>query len=204
VELTPALTADLAALTAALDDPDVDLEAGVNALGDSVRGTVESLLGVSLTVVVDGYPFTVSTLDGAEGADGAPVRVGSSLRMPIPVGDAELVSAAVTPWGGAPPASTLVLYAATPGAFVDLAADLTYALQWPVGVVVLDADLHPAGGGGLGAQLEGLSVIHQAVGVLIGRGDTPEGAWVELVRRAVSSRVDVGTAATDVVASTGP
>ena len=61
-ELTLALTADLAALTIALDDPDVDLEAGVRALGDSVRGTVDSVLGVSLTVVVDGYPFTVTAL----------------------------------------------------------------------------------------------------------------------------------------------
>lgn len=187
MELTPALTADLAVLTAAADDPDVDLEASVRGLADRVRRTVGSFLGVSFTVVVDGYPFTVTALDDPTSLP----TIGASLRMSIPVR------------GPGPPASVLVFYAATPGAFVDLAADITHARRPSAGAVVLDADLQPPGDG-LGWQLAGLSLIHQAVGVLIARGDTPEAARAELERRAVSGGVDVRTAAADVVASTAP
>ena len=211
MELTAALIADLAALTAALDDPDVDLEAGVRALGDSVQGTVDSLLGVSLTVVVDGYPFTVTALAAgvvpgttvSRGGVAAPTRIGASLRLPVPT--LAVVSTAGTIPGGVA-AGTVVFYAATPGAFVDLAADISHARWRPEDAVTLDADLGvdlwaEQAGGGLGE----LSTIHQAVGVLIARGDTPQTARVELERRAASSGVDALTAAAaDVVASTAP
>ena len=98
-----------------------------------------------------------------------------------------------------------MFYAATPGAFVDLAADISHARRRPEDAVILDADVEvdlwaPQAGGGLGE----LSTIHQAVGVLIARGDTPQTARVELERRAASSGVDALTAAADVVASTAP
>ena len=202
MELTPALAEQLASLTATLEDPDVDLQAGVRTLGDSVRETVDSFLGVSLTMVVDGYPFTVTTLDATIAAAG----IGTSLRFPVPVRDGAPVPTVGTPVETGASGSVVVFYARNPGAFVDLAADITYAQRWSMGSVVLDADVQPAGGGGggLGAQLERLSVLHQAVGVLLGRGDTLEGARGELERRAVSGGVDVRTAAVDVVASTAP
>lgn len=182
MKLTPALTAQLAAL----EDPDVDLEAAVRHLGDSARATVESFSGVSLTLAVDGYPFTITVLDATLDAATA---VRASLRMPV---------GART---GTQSATIVVFYAATPGAFVDLAADITHARGTPVGAVVLDKDLRvPPPGGGLAE----LSAIHQAIGVLIARGNTPHLARSELERRASSSGVDLVTAATDVLASTAP
>ena len=186
VKLTPALTAQLAVLTAALDDPDADLVAAVRHLGDSARSTVESFLGVSLTIAVDGYPFTISAPDAA--LDAAMV-VRASLRMPV---------AAQT---GTQAATVVVFYAATPGAFVDLAADITHVRTGSVGAVVLDEDLQfPPPRGGLAE----LSAIHQAVGVLIARGNTPHQARSELERRASRCGVDLVTAAAGVLASTGP
>ena len=186
VKLTPALTAQLAVLAAALDDPDVDLDAAVRHLGDSAQATVNSFLGLSLTLAVDGYPFTISASDAT--LDDA-TAVGASLRMPVAVQtDTQL-------------ATTVVFYGATPGAFVDLAADITHARGGSVGAVVLDEDLQvPPPGDGLAE----LSAIHQAVGVLIARGDPPHLARSELERRASRCGVGLVAAAADVLASTGP
>ncbi len=197
MELTAALASRLADLTAALDDPTVDLESTVRTLGRSARSTVDSFLGVTLTVVVDGYPFTITALDAASEA----TAIGTSLRVPVPGRGGEPELTPVAPAGTGELGSVVVFYAGAPGAFVDLAADITHAQRLPLDAVVLDADLQsPAPGLGL----DELSTIHQAVGVLIARGHTPEAARVELERRAISGGVDVRTAAVVVVASTEP
>lgn len=186
VKLTPALAAQLAVLTAALDDPDVDLDAAVRHLGVSAQAAVESFLGLSLTLAVEGYPFTISAPDATLDAATA---VRASLRIPV------------STRAGTQPGTIVVFYAATRGAFVDLAADITHARAGSVGAVVLDEDLQVPPPGGGPAEL---SAIHQAVGVLIARGDNPHLARSELERRASRCGVDLVTAAADVLASTGP
>jgi len=77
---------------------------------------------------------------------------------------------------------TLVLYAGRAGAFVDLAADLALLTGTDLGDVVLDRHLTPPPNGG--PVLERESIINQAIGVLIGRGRTPQQAWAHLDTRA--------------------
>jgi hypothetical protein len=106
--------------------------------------------------------------------DGLPVA-GASLRIPL---------AALTSAGRD---SALVLYAATPGAFVDLAADVAHALRVDLADLVIDGDLAPPAAStaltGLGAHI----AVNQAIGVLIDRGHTPESADQELRRLAATN-----------------
>jgi hypothetical protein len=93
-----------------------------------------------------------------------------------------------------------VLYAATPGAFVDLAADLSYALGLDRTHLVLDQHLiAPTAGSGMGLDTQ--SAINQAIGVLIGGGHTLESARHELDRLASLDSDDLHRAAQAVLAS---
>jgi hypothetical protein len=109
--------------------------------------------------------------------------------------------------------SKTVLYAHTPGALVDLAADLGYALNAPVvstrpaidGVNPDDDELAPLGAerrlvlnadplphtavSGITGMSE-LSAINRAVGMLIERGHTPDSAHRTLRDRATAAGVD--------------
>ena len=102
--------------------------------------------------------------------------------------------------------SRVTLYAATAGAFVDLAADLSYALHLPactdrsanagspdsddqrhgrVGTdrrIILDADLLPSPLASGVSGLSELSTINRAIGVLIGHGQHPDDAADSLRR----------------------
>jgi hypothetical protein len=77
---------------------------------------VPSYRGLHLTLVEDGHPVSLAAFLKSEGAE----SITASLRIPFP---------ALGP--GFDHASGVVFYAATPGAFVDLAADLGYALDTP-------------------------------------------------------------------------
>jgi hypothetical protein len=99
----------------------------------------------------------------------------TSLRLPLSaLGNAGLLGA-------------LVFYAGNPGAFVDLAADLSFALGLGPDVVALDQDLtpisDPAGLTGLTGLAE-MSQVNQAIGILIERGHVPHSARTELHRLA--------------------
>lgn len=161
MEVARALMADLAVLTAALEDPDADLVTLVDQLGVSAAVAVNSFLGLRLTLIVDGYPFIMSTVEGD------PVCA-TSARVPLPAAD------------GTDAGSEIVFHAATPGALVDLAADVTYRLGLRSGEVVLDADLAPGGTAAASTGLADISTLNQAVGVLIDRGRTPQLARAQL------------------------
>jgi hypothetical protein len=165
MKIPVALAADLQSLTDALDQPGIDLQTHLETLAVGIRNTVASYLGVTMTLLVDGYPAEFTVLDSAEG--GLPVA--ASLRLPL-----EDISVAE-------PGGALVLYASTPGAFVDLAADLAHILRIPLHAMVLDQQLTPPTNP---TTLTDVSRINQAIGVLIGGGQTPAQAREELNRLA--------------------
>ena len=137
-------------------------------------------LGVSVTVDGSDLPFAFTTLE-----DGAADDARTSLRLMLPgVGD-----------GRASPSVALILYAGTPGTFVDLTADLAWLTGRPPGDFVLDQHLSVPAGSDAGTCLRTASVINQAIGVLIGRGYTPGQAHWELDIQADGAGIDRHTAA---------
>jgi hypothetical protein len=161
-----ALAADLDILTAALDEPGADVLHTLHQLGADAQATVRAYLGLSVTVAGSDPPFTFTVLeDGAAAAD-----VRTSLWLTLPgVGD-----------GRGAPSVALILYAGTPGTFVDLTADLAWLTGRPPSDFVLDQHLSGPARPDTGICLRTASVINQAIGVLIGRGYTPEQAHREL------------------------
>jgi hypothetical protein len=150
-----------AALTQAADDRDIDLATQLRELIKAVEFAVSSYLG--MTLVIDSHEVSVTALEDD------PAEIATSLK----VGFARLDSA--------DPAGTLTLYASTPGAFVDLAADLTYALDVDHSAVILDQDLTPSASADA-RSLDGHTTVNRAIGALIERGHTPESANLELKR----------------------
>lgn len=73
----------------------------------------------------------------------------------------------------------MTFYASKAGAFVDLAADLAGILSLAPGLLILDGHLTiPDQDSDMG--LGSISLVNQAIGVLIDRGCSPEDAFGEL------------------------
>jgi len=185
MEISAVLSADLKALTDLLEEPGTDLEATLQALSADARQAVDSYLGLTMTLVIDGHPIMLTTVE--------PVEVATSLRLPLGA------------LGDTGPRGALVFYAGKPGAFVDLAADLSFALGLNPGVVVLDEDLtpttDPAGLTGLTGLAE-MSQVNQAIGILIERGHVPDSARTELHRLADLAQTTLHAAAQQLIRST--
>jgi hypothetical protein len=113
VVLPPVLLGDLRRLTSGLDaagNAD-DLTYALTSLVSEVRAAVSSYVGLQLTVVTHASPITVTDYP-------QPTPAVTSLRIPL---------GPIVP--RLDPDSPLVLYTTTPGAFVDLSADLGHALR---------------------------------------------------------------------------
>lgn len=186
MDISAALAAHLAVLTQALDIPDIDLEHGLQALTVDVKLAVASYTGMTMTIALDGHDVTFTVRDGPPSQVAA-----TSLLIPL----------AALPTTDT--ASTLLLYAATPGAFVDLAADLSYALRVDPPNLVLDGHLPaPAASSGM-TGLDTHFAIDQAIGVLIDRGHTPETARDEVHRLAGLDHGDLRAAADQIIRTAG-
>jgi hypothetical protein len=172
------------------DGLDDALDASLAAFTADIEAAVPSYLGMQLTILQNGYPVTLTRITRRGTAT-------TSLRIPLTVFGPRF-----------DPDSGVILYAATAGAFVDLAADLSYALHVPTSIdrstdpgssecddqrhsqvdgnrrITLDADvpLNPPVSGVSG--LSELSTINRAIGVLIGQGHHPDHAGHTLRRRA--------------------
>jgi hypothetical protein len=180
MKISAALAADLGILTAALDEPGADVLQSLHRLGVNAQAAVPTFLGLSVTAASSDPPFTFTIFD-EDAADG----VGASLWLTLPgVGE-----------GWAPPSVALILYAGTPGTFVDLAADLAWLTGRPPSDFALDQHLGVPAGSDAGTSLRAASVINQAVGVLIGRGYTPRQAHSKLDTHADGAGTDRYTAA---------
>ena len=170
MEITAALAVDLDLLTQALDLPGTDIAHTLTKLADNARSVVVSQLGLSVALTFAGDRFDITVLNaGTEAED-----IHTSLLIPLP---APSLAA-----GG--PEITLILYAGTPGAFVDVAADLAWLSGRGLEEYRLDENLAipPAPTGP--TPLQTLSIVNQAIGVLIGRGFSLAEAKQELDVRA--------------------
>jgi hypothetical protein len=162
VTLSARLAADLATLTEALDEPDSDIEQTLRVLAADAAAVTTTFAGLTAAVNTAGRWTTITT-----GYDGAmPADVVTSVRIPLTE------------------RAYLILYATRRGAFVDMAADLSWLTGRPPDDFVLDADVGELAATIAADDLRHGRAIDQAIGFLIGRGHTPEEAAAELERIA--------------------
>jgi hypothetical protein len=180
------MAAALAILTEALDEPGTDIAHSVHRLTLDAAAAVTSYLGLSVVVSHSDSPFSVTAL--ADGALAGDIR--TSLHVSLP-GPSDRQNS---------PAVAIILYAGSPGAFVDLAADLAWLTARSPSDFILDQHLTLAAGSLPEGQLRAASAINQALGVLIGRGYTPQRAHGELDTQAAHAGTDRRTAAHHILA----
>ena len=191
VDLSASLISQLHELTLSLDGDDHAMDGSLVALMVDLELAVPSYCGLQLTITQHGFPVVLTAFAEFDGT------VATSLRLPLSL---------LNPVLEVP--SQVVFYARTPGALVDLAADLTYALRGAgatdgapsdghVGIglrridghrsaIVLDADLPPSTRVSGLYGLADLSTINRAVGVLIANGHHPDDAHDTLRQQAVA------------------
>ncbi len=185
--IPPGLAAELALLTEALDLPDVGMAEILTHLAADARSAVESYLGLSVVIAAHQSTFGLTFLN----ENAHPEQITTSLLVP-------LAAAA----DGAEGSITLILYAETPGAFVDLAVDLAWITGRPAEEFVLDE--HRSLPTDSTARLSHLSSINQALGVLIEQGSTPEQSEQELAARAAIAGIELAAAAALILAALTP
>lgn len=199
MDLPAALLAHLQDLTASIGQDDQELDDTIAALSTALRSTAASYCGFRLTIVVNRvsnqWPVALTAF-----SDSHDVPVGTSLRLPF-----ALVLEAVDP------ESRVIFFAVTPGAFTDLAADLSCALggipveqqspaaysadganprlEGPRSAIELDNDLplvSPVSGL---TGLADLTVLNRAIGMLVDHGHDLVEAHHVLHRDAAAARV---------------
>jgi hypothetical protein len=148
------LFSDLAVPDGVAEQP-VELEKSLTALTEAAKSAAPSYRGLALTLFIDEQPVSVTSAEAGDTSD-----IATSLR----------VSLAWVPSLSA--GGRIIFYASTPGTFVDLAADLAFALDSDIR---LDEDIPPALLSGL-TGVGKLSAINKAVGVLINHGHTTDSA----------------------------
>lgn len=175
MNIPTSVAADLAMLTDALDSSSSDIAATLSGLVSAATRSVPSFVGLSVLVGNPDARVEITTIE--DGAHAAQIR--TSLRFPLLDGDRPEATAGV-----------LLVYAAQPGALVDLAADLTWLTGRPLGDARLDEDLDGPAAQSPESSLSRLSTVNQAVGVLIGGGLTQQEALADLDARASATGVE--------------
>jgi hypothetical protein len=196
VDLSTGLISQLQELTVSIGGDDHVVDLSLAALMVDLEVAVPSYCGLQLTITQHGFPVVLTTFAEFEGNVAT-----TSLRLPLSLLDSVLEVD-----------SQVVFYARTPGAFVDLAADLTFALR-ATGTadgapsdghegdglrqidshrnsIELDADLPPGTRVSGLSGLADLSTINRAVGVLIADGHHPDNAHDTLRRQAASAGLE--------------
>jgi hypothetical protein len=183
--ITTALADNIRELIAGVDQKPPQVEESLASLRRDLKLAVRSSVGLKLTVLMDpDQQITLTSIDHFTVAS----DIVTSLRLPMG-------------WAALQAGSTIIFYSGVPGAFVDLAADLSYSLHLPPGTIVLDEDTAaPVGESGLTGTTEA-STINQAIGVLIDRGYTPATAGAHLKLQAGVLRRDVHHAAMRILES---
>lgn len=189
MNIPAALIAELHLLDEALYDAASDIAATLMLLMSEAAITVPSFLGLSVLVTqADETPVELSTFEHHPNHP----PIGTSLRLRVPYDSRTGVQG--------PTSIELILYAAHPGAFVDLAADLTWLTGRPWRDLRVDEDLLGPRGSADARSLTSWSVLNQARGVLISTGLTADEADLELEARACATGVDRDHAAAELLA----
>ena len=204
MDLPAALLVHLHDLTASIGQDDQDLDDTLAALTAALHSTATTYCGFRLTIVENQWPVTLTAFADGHDADGHEIPVGTSLRLPLalvsPMVDAE---------------SRVVFFALTPGAFSDLAANLSYAFGGiPVDQaspaadgdghhdhsaarldghrksIELDADLPPLSRTSGLTGLAELTVLNRALGILVAQGNDIEQAHLVLRWEAAAAGVE--------------
>ena len=184
-----ALTEAMVDLLASVDStgarPAIDIRAAVATLARNVKRTAQSYQGLAITVVIDHQRVTVTAMEPSWERS----EITTSLHLTL--GGFALLDSS----------TEITFYASTPGTFVDLGADLTFALGAAAGPR-LDQDLPtPVWSGVTG--ISDMSNINVAIGILIGHDHTPETARRELHRIAAAASITSGQAAVRIMANPG-
>jgi hypothetical protein len=181
VTMNAAMVAALSILTEALDEPGIDIAHSLQQLALVAAAAIPSYHGLSVVVPQSDPPFILTTL--ADGVNAGDIRTSLQVLLPTkgPGHDAATVA--------------VILYASVPGTFVDLAADLAWLTEQPTSEITLDGHLTVPAATDIGAQLHAASAINQAIGVLIGRGYSPDQAHRHLDTQATTNRIDRHAAA---------
>lgn len=189
VNIPTALIAELHLLNEALDDAASDIAATLMLLMSEAALTVPSFLGLSVLVTqAPEAPMEITTFEH----DPKHQAIGTSLRLRVPHDSRTGVQG--------PASIELILYAAHPGAFVDLAADLTWLTGRPWRDLRVDEDLVGPRRSTDAGSLTSWSVLNQARGVLISTGLTAHEADLELDARASVTGVDRHHVAAELIA----
>lgn len=175
-------------LSAGLEHPDNDLVARLVDFTAAAEASVSSYLG--LLVWVGESATTIEFTWGPK----LPAETG----VPIPAGASLQIEFAGSRESG--PTVRIVLYAARPGAFVDLMADLSWLTGHLSNQFILDAHVDGAVTRGNLQQVATDSIINQAIGVLIEGGLTPSEAEAELTSGIANTLADRGARAARVLA----
>jgi len=146
----------------------------LGALRRDFRLAVRSYIGLQLTAFAGSHPVQLTSMEAH--ADVEPIT--SSMQLSLP-------------GVGRNSPSAVVAFATAPGAFVDLAANMSPAHQLRGGELLLDRHI-PASDQRSGfSGLREASSVNPAIGVLIDRGRNPRQAEVELQRLADQSEITV-------------
>ena len=147
MDFTTVLIAQLHELSSDIGVDDAALQAPLTSVTVVLEAAVASYVGMQLTVVELGHPVTLTAI-------GTDRTARTSLRLLLGVFGPRF-----------DPKSRVILYAAAPGAFVDLAADLSYAVHQREGDhrIILDVDTPPSSVSGV-SGLHELSTINRAIG----------------------------------------
>ena len=162
-----------------------EFAAALDRLGRDVALAVPTCLAVTITFARPGGAISVSTTAGAA----EPAAVLASLAVPLSAGASS---------------GLLVLRAGEAGAFLLLADDLGGLLGPGQPPIELDKHLSwpvASSNESVAASVADLRTVHQAVGVLIGRGLPPDAARRELRRRAGEADMTVASVSRDLLAS---
>lgn len=194
MEITAALGADLSLLTSTLfdfaADPGTDVAASILELATTTRLAVDSFRGLSITItrrtraLADQVVLRLTLLD--DPAD--PGDIKTSLLLPAPTHTTQDL-----------PDIQVVLYAASLGAFVDLAADLAFLTGSAFNPADLDRHQSLAHEPDITGVVQHEGVINQAIGALIGRGSTREQAHTELDTLVEQATTDRATEASRIL-----
>jgi len=149
--VTTALAENIRDLFDGLDQSPSQVEESLGSLRRDLKLAVRSSVGLTLTIAMEpDQRITLTSIDHfTESSD-----IVTSLRLPMS-------------WASMETGSMIILYAGVPGAFVDLAADLSYSLRLPPGTIVLDEDTTaPVSESGLTGTTESSTVNQAATRIL--------------------------------------